>query len=119
VTGRVPVPTGRLALAVAVGSVVVLGVDPPWGLVGVNAALLAAALVDWLLAVRPAAIGVERELPGVVQLGAEAAVVWRVRNPSGRRLHVRVSDELAPSLRATTRRVRLTLPPRARVRARA
>jgi uncharacterized protein (DUF58 family) len=119
VTGRVPVPTGRLALAVAVGSVVVLGVDPPWGLVGVNAALLAAALVDWLLAVRPAAIGVERELPGVVQLGAEAAVVWRVRNPSGRRLHVRVSDELAPSLRATTRRVRLTLPPRARVSARA
>jgi hypothetical protein len=62
----VPVPTGRLALAVAVGSVVVLGVDPPWGLVAVNAALLLVAAVDWALAVRPSTVVVERELPGVV-----------------------------------------------------
>jgi uncharacterized protein (DUF58 family) len=113
----VPVPTGRLALAVAVGSVVVLGVDPPWGLVGVNVVLLAAAVVDWALAPRPAAVGVERDVPGAVQLGGEGEIVWRVRNPSARRTHVRLADELAPSLRATTRRVRVTLPPRARVTA--
>ena len=40
-----------------------------------NGALLVAAVVDWLLAVRPDELEVERELPGIVPLGAEARIV--------------------------------------------
>ena len=106
-----PVPTGRLALAAAVGSVAVLGFDPPTGLLLVDGLLLAAFVADWLLAARPAAaVAVGRDLPGVVPLGSDAEVVWRLRNRTGRRLHVRLADDLAPSLRATTRRARLVLP---------
>ena len=106
-----PVPTGRLAIAAAVASVLVLGFEPPTGLFVVNGGLLAVFLADWLLAARPAAaVEVTRELPGVVPLDGAAEVVWRLRNRTGRRLHVRLADELAPSLRAITRRARLVLP---------
>src|SRR3954469_13347477 len=107
-----PVPTGRLALVVALGAVVIaaLPVDAGVSLLVVNGLLLLVALADWALAVPAAAVGVERELPGVLALDGEGTVVWRVRNPAGRRLRVSVADELAPSLRAGRRRVRLTLP---------
>jgi uncharacterized protein (DUF58 family) len=133
-----PVPTWRLVVAAAVGSLVVLllPVRPPLGLWVVNGALLAAAVVDWLLAVRPGALEVERELPGIVPLGAEARVTWRVahrarpargtpgrpgradppRAPGlgSRGVRVRLADELAPSLGAATRRARVVVPPRGR-----
>ena len=69
-----PVPTWRLVVAAAVGSMVVLvlPVAPPLGLWVVNGVLLVAAVADWLLAVRPADLEVERELPGIVPLGTEA-----------------------------------------------
>src|SRR5438105_10830347 len=107
-----PVPTGRLALVVALGAVVIaaLPVDAGASLLTVDALVLVVALADWALAVPPAAVGVERQLPGVLALDGEGTVVWRVRNPVGRRLRVSVADELAPSLRAGRRRVRLTLP---------
>jgi len=110
------VPTWRLAAAAAIASVAVLllPLPPPLGLVVVNGALLAAAVVDWLLAARPADLGVERELPGIVPLGGGATVTWRVANRRGpgatRKVRVRLADELAPSLSATTRRARLTVP---------
>ncbi len=80
-----PVPTWRLVVGAAVGSLVVLvlPVPPPAGLWVVNGALLVAAVVDWLLAVRPDELEVERELPGIVPLGAEARVVWRVAHRAG------------------------------------
>jgi hypothetical protein len=67
----VPVLTWRLVLAAAVGSLVVLllPVRPPLGLWVVNGALLAAAVADWSLTVRPGELEVERELPGIVPLG--------------------------------------------------
>jgi uncharacterized protein (DUF58 family) len=67
-------------VAAAVGSLVVLllPVRPPGGLWVVNGLLLAAAAGDWLLAVRPGDLEVERELPGIVPLGAEARIAWRV-----------------------------------------
>jgi uncharacterized protein (DUF58 family) len=133
-----PVLTWRLVVAAAVGSLVVLllPVPPPAGLWVVNGALLAAAVADWLLGVRPGDLEVERELPGIVPLGAEAQVSWRIAHrPRARRgrpaapgpgagdppswlrrgLRVRVADELAPSLGATTRRVRVVVPLRGRV----
>jgi uncharacterized protein (DUF58 family) len=83
----VPVPTWRLAAAAAAGSLVVLllPVGAPAGLWLVDGALLLAAAADWLLAGRPGGLEVERELPGIVPLGAEARVVWRVANRQGRR----------------------------------
>jgi uncharacterized protein (DUF58 family) len=135
-----PVPTWRLVVGAAVGSLVVLllPVRPPLGLWVVNGVLLAAAVVDWALAVRPRDLEVERELPGIVPLGSEARVSWRIahRAPPGsgaptgrvaqpgnnllvavhspRGVRVRLADELAPSLGAVTRRVRVVVPARGR-----
>ena len=80
-----PVVTWRLVVAAAVGSLVVLllPVRPPLGLWVVNGLLLVAAVVDWWLAVRPGELEVERELPGIVPLGTEARVVWRISHRGG------------------------------------
>jgi uncharacterized protein (DUF58 family) len=120
----VPVPTWRLVVAAAVGSLVVLllPVDPPGGLWLVDGVLLAAAVGDWLLGVRPGELEVERDLPGIVPLGAEATITWRVAHRptaarwsvGGRGLRVRLADELAPSLGAVTRRARVVVPVRGR-----
>ncbi|HET9559080.1 MAG TPA: hypothetical protein VFS70_18220, partial [Actinomycetota bacterium] len=113
-------PTWRLVVGAAVGSLVVLvlPVPPPAGLWVVNGTLLVAAVVDWLLAVRPDELEVERELPGIVPLGAEARIVWGVAHRGGpgrgsvggRGVRVRLADELAPSLGAVTRRARVVVP---------
>jgi len=107
-----PVPTGRLALAAAVLSLVVvaLPVPAPLGLVVVNAALLLVAVVDGALAPRPGRVGIERHFPGVLPLNGEGQVEWTVTNPTRRRLRVGFSDDLAPSLQAGARRVRLSIP---------
>jgi uncharacterized protein (DUF58 family) len=114
-----PVPTGRLALAAAVLSLVVvlLPVSAPLGLLIVNGALLGVAGIDGLLAPRPARVGVGRDFPAVLPLNGEGRIAWTVTNPLSRRLRVGVADELAPSLRAGTRRVWLRVPARGRVTA--
>jgi uncharacterized protein (DUF58 family) len=116
----VPVPTGRLALAVTLASLVVLvlPLPVPFGLIVVNGVLLAVAAADWLRAPRTSDLTVERELPGTVGLGAAAQITWRVRNATGRAVDVRLADELAPSLRAGTRRARLLVPANGRAMAR-
>jgi uncharacterized protein (DUF58 family) len=114
-----PVPTWRLVAVAAAGSVVVLllPLEVPGGLIVVDGALLLAALVDWLLATRPGELEVERKLPGIVPLRAEARIVWTVahrrdaRRRGARPLRVRLADELAPSLGAATRRARVVLAP--------
>jgi uncharacterized protein (DUF58 family) len=120
-----PVPTWRLAAVAAAGSVVVLllPLRAPVGVLVVDGALLVAALIDWLLAARPAEIDVERRLPGIVPLGAEARITWTVGQRrdaprrTGRPIRVRLADELAPSLGATTRRARVALAPGGRASA--
>lgn len=115
----VPVPTGRLAVAAAAASalVVLFPLDPPGSLLAVNAALLAVAIADWALASSPRRLTIERELPGVVALGGDAQLTWRVQNPSTRAVTVSLADELSPSLRADTRRAHLRVPARGRVTA--
>src|SRR3954469_14227993 len=116
-----PVPTRRLAIVAAVAAVVVLlaPVSAGWTIAVVELVLLAAAVADVVFAPAPAAIAVERDLPGVLPLDGEGEVAWHVRNPITRRLTVSLADQLAPSLHATSRRARLTLPANARVTARA
>jgi uncharacterized protein (DUF58 family) len=115
-----PVPTGRLALAAAVISLVVVAMplDAPVGLLVANGALLVVAVVDCGLAPTPASVGVDRDLPAVLPLGGLGLVTWTVRNPLSRRLRVGIADELAPSLQAGTRRVKLTVPGRGSATAR-
>lgn len=110
-----PVPTARLAVVAVVAAFVVAVVPGTVvaRLVVVNGVLVLAFLADWLAAPRASAFTVERELPAVVTLGSSGTVRWRVRNHTGRTLRLSVADELAPSLRAGTRRFRATVPPRA------
>src|SRR3981081_756182 len=114
-----PVPTGRLALAAAAGAVVVLVLPfgAPIGLLIVVAALVLAAAADVVLAAAPSTVGVVRQLPGVLPLGAEGQVAWTVTNPLAHTLRVAIADQLAPSLHPGMRRVRLTVPGRGRAEA--
>jgi uncharacterized protein (DUF58 family) len=110
---RAPVPTRRLAAVAALASVAMLAV-PGGGvlveLVAVNGGLALVALVDALLAPAPGSVPVERTLPGAVTLGARAEISWTVRNPRRRSVRVALADELAPSLRADTRRATARIP---------
>jgi len=114
-----PVPTRRTALVAAALALVVL-VIPTDGLLEVlvvaNLGLLVAVLVDAALAADPARLEVRRQLPPVLALRGAGQLTWTVRNPTDRMLRVSLADELAPSLRATSRRVRGTIPPRATLR---
>lgn len=107
-----PVPTPRLVAAATIAALVVALV--PGTLLGrllvVDGVLLAVALVDWLLAPRGSALTFERDLPAVVTLGGTAEITWRVRSRGRRPARITVADELAPSLRAGTRRFHGTIP---------
>ena len=109
-----PVPTARLAVVAALGALVVAVVPGPIAvrLLVVDGVLLAAAVLDGLLAPRGGSLRVERELPAVVTLGSSGTVTWRVRSDVDRPVRVQVADELAPSLGADTRRFRGVVPAR-------
>ena len=109
----IPVPTRRLALvALALAGVRLLLPDAPFaqGLLVLDVLLLLGAAADWLLAPAPGRVGVERTLPPVLTIDQLAEVRWKVTNPTRRRLHVTMADELAPSLHAATRRATLDVP---------
>lgn len=108
-----PVPTGRLAVVVAVASVAVLAlpVTPVVALVVVDLVVLVVALVDWGRTAAPSQLGFEREVPAVVALGGQAQARWRVGNAGRRGVDVVLADQLAPSLQAGNRRAGLTVPP--------
>ncbi|MGH9188465.1 MAG: DUF58 domain-containing protein [Acidimicrobiales bacterium] len=98
------------ALAALASVVVLLAPAPRSALVVANLVLVALALADWAVAVAPATVGFERDLPKVVGLAMEAEVRWVVRNPGRRRLRMALADELALSLRPVSRRARLVVP---------
>lgn len=110
-----PVPTRRFAaVAAALAGVRLLLPDAPFteSLLLLDGGLLAAMVADWLLTPPPGRIGIERTLPAVLTIGQRAEISWRVTNPTNLRLRVSFADELAPSLRAATRRVTVGVPPR-------
>lgn len=109
--------TRRLALVAALLGVGLLAYPGSvvgnlwWTLALINGVLLIVAMLDSLLAPSVGVLVISREHPPVVVLGEAAVLGWSVHNASGRRVHLRLADELAPSLRATTRRVTLRLKP--------
>jgi uncharacterized protein (DUF58 family) len=116
-----PVPTARFVLVAAALAVVVLvaPLPTPWGFVAAVSVLVAAGGADVILATDPSEVGIVRDAPATVTLGsAGAQVSWRVTNGSRRSVRVGLADELAPSLRPGTRRVRVSVPPRGTVTAR-
>ncbi|MEQ1788019.1 MAG: DUF58 domain-containing protein [Acidimicrobiales bacterium] len=112
-------PTRRTAVVAAALALLVLAV-PTDGLLVVllaaNLALLVVVLVDVALAVDPARLEVSRDLPPVLVLRSTGELTWQLRNPTERRVRVALADELAPSLRATTRRIRGRIPAGATLR---
>lgn len=113
-----PAPTRRLAvvLVALAGLRLVLPEDLPGGVWGLNLLVLAVAVLDGVLATSPRRLEVGRDLPGQIALGATGEVALVVRNPTGRRVDLAVADELAPSLRADTRRWRVRVPARSEAR---
>lgn len=110
-------PTRRLAIvAVVLAAAMLLYPGGPvevWlaaALVTVLLALL--ALADAAIGTSPKVLLLRREHPPVVVAGREASVRWEVRSESSRTLRVAVADDLAPSLRARTRRFSVKIPPR-------
>lgn len=111
---RPPLPavSGRVAAAAAAVSLLLLFAPSHQGVAlwVANAVIVAVALVDLALAPSPNRLAVTRDVPAIVPLGGSGTITWRVTNPTGRRLRVAVADDLAPSLRAGRRRLRLSIP---------
>ncbi len=110
----IPVPTRRLAALLALSALPLLLVPSSAALVFVllEVAVLLAVIVDLALAVSPSRIEVDRLVPGALTLGVPGRITWHVTNRADRPVRVAVADELAPSLRAETRRVATELPAR-------
>jgi uncharacterized protein (DUF58 family) len=102
---RLPALRPRFVCLVAAAAVLValVPIGWPWNLVAVNAGLVALALLDWLLTVRPTAVDVQRVVPEAVRLEEQAEISWRITNSSKRGALVSVADELPPSLQAATK----------------
>ena len=99
-------------MALIVAAIVLLlpndGVARP--LLLANLALVVVVLLDVALAVDPRRLEIARDLPPVIALRGTGELTWRLRNPTDRTIRVALADELAPSLQASTRRLRGTVP---------
>ena len=108
-------PTRRaalVALALAVGLLFYPGREiVPWaGAALVTALVVAVVLVDAMLGTSPGQLVLQRRHPPVVVAGRRAEVEWEVRSRSRRSLKVQAADQLAPSLRAGSRRFQVKVP---------
>lgn len=113
-----PALTGRLALVMLGAAAVRLlaPADLPGGLWGLNLVVAAVAVADGILAPSTRRLEVGRDLPDQIALGGQGRSALILRNPTDRTIRAAVADELAPSLRADTRRWRVTIPPRSEAR---
>lgn len=75
------------------------------------AVLLAVVLVDGATGTSPAQVVVARRHPPVLVVGQRATLTWEVRSTARRRLRIEAGDRLAPSLRAESRRLAVTVEP--------
>lgn len=116
---RTPLPTVRsVGLVVVVAAVT--AVVPIWRPVATLGLVVAVLLLaDFARTPAPHRVGVARQLPPVLGLDSDELVRWYVRNPVARALVVGVSDSLAPSAGASSRRATVTVPPLGRAHAQA
>jgi uncharacterized protein (DUF58 family) len=114
-----PLPTWRLAVVAGVAGVGLLVLPGErWLRFAVMVGLVVVAFaVDAIATVPPRTLVVEREHPGSLALRSTGELTWRVHNPGGRAVRAAIADDLAPSLQAGTRRVRLAVPADATVEA--
>jgi uncharacterized protein (DUF58 family) len=101
-------PTARLALVVALASAV-MAVSMPVGLV-LDALVVTAALIDLGRAAPPRRMEVSRTVAPAIALGHEAALGWRVVNPTASQARLVVADTVAPSLHAGVRQFVVRVP---------
>ena len=103
--------TGRVPLLLLLGVLPVLAWPAPVTVAGWVLLVVAACGVDIAIAVPPALLVVERELPASVRLTEAATSRLRLGNPSGRVARVRVRDAWAPSAGAGSDRPLLRVAP--------
>ncbi len=120
ITLRLPLVALFLGLAViflpSLDGLEVFGVVFDGRFLLVNGVVLVLALADYFLAPAPDSISVRRVHPSSVTLGSTATMSWQFERGNGRRsVAVNLADELAPSLHAQQRRVRVSVPPRSTV----
>jgi uncharacterized protein (DUF58 family) len=109
-------PTRRAAVVGLAAAVALLSWQgeevPPWLVAGlVSGGILLLAAVDAMVSTSPGRLVVQRRHPPVVVAGRTADLNWNVSSEFGRTVTVDVADELAPSLRAGSRRFRVKVPP--------
>ena len=102
--------SGRVPLLILVGVGLVIVWPLPVVVVGWVGFVALICLVDGLLAVRPTALRLTRDLPSSVRLTEPAVSRLTVANPTPRSAHVVVRDAWPPSATATGDRRRLTVP---------
>ncbi len=107
----IPIPSGRLALLVALLAVPIALVGTErWVVVAVALGAVAlAAAVDFILAAPPRDLTVTREIPATLTVGERAEVAWLTSNTADRETRVTVADSLWPSFQASRRRSTFTI----------
>jgi uncharacterized protein (DUF58 family) len=107
----VPIPSGRLALLMAVSAIAFAFVPgDSWAPLWIVEAVVAAAFVaDSIAGVSPSRIHVARNHPDRVALGESATLTWVIENHGRASARVTITDALWPSLRADRRTVRIRL----------
>lgn len=108
-------PTRRVAfvaLALAAALLAYPGDDVPVlaSVAAIAAALVALVLLDGFFGTSPAQVVLTRRHPPVVVVDHEAPITWEIRSESPRALRIEAADQLAPSLRAGSRRFRVNVP---------
>ncbi|MGI9644585.1 MAG: DUF58 domain-containing protein [Ilumatobacteraceae bacterium] len=107
----VPIPTGWLALIVALLAVPVALLQAERWIVVVVAlvVVVVVAAADFSLATRPRDLDVSREMPATLAVGEPAEVTWLTSNRTDRQTRVTVADSLWPSFEASRRSSTFTL----------
>lgn len=114
---RFPLLTSRFAalIVLAAVNVAVLPIPHPVALIVFMCALVALAVVDWILTPSPDVIDIKREVPTMLTLRSTGDITWTIRNTINRSQWVSFSDDLAPSMQASRRRFRVRVPKNASV----
>lgn len=104
----IPVPTGRLAVVVAVTAVALLGWPGRswWALAVVNVVVFAIVAIDVVRCSSPSTVDVTRSHVGSTRVGDRVTISWTVQNRSTTASDVTVTDALWPSLNAERRTFR-------------